>query len=313
MNRSNPPEKGPPETSPKATTPATAPNASGSRMPMSADALQRAASRAEQAMAKATSAQGDVRARYQKLTSTLEREVIPRLVEAHHVGHAAPATLQADEIDRFVQLLIRGTDAELNAAVEALYGRGLRVQQIFAQLFSPAARQLGSYWDADRCDFPTVTICLGRLQRLLRDWSPVFNQEVRPSPNGRRVLLAQHAQEQHSFGLSMVAEFFRADGWEVLGGVAGAVPDVAERVNREWFDAIGLSAGTDMRIDWVRQQVVRARAASRNRHVVVLVGGPIFLVRPDLAQVIGADAACEDGSVAPAMVEQLLQARARVC
>jgi methanogenic corrinoid protein MtbC1 len=187
------------------------------------------------------------------------------------------------------------------------------MHQIFVMLFSPAARQLGSFWDADRCDFPTVTICLGRLQRLLRDWSPVFNQEIGPTLNGRRVLLAQHPQEQHSFGLSMVAEFFRVEGWEVLGGVAGAVPDLVDRVNREWFDAIGISAGTDMRIDWVRQQVVRARAASRNRHVVVLVGGPIFLVRPDLAPVIGADSACEDGSVAPAMVEQLIQARARVC
>ena len=291
--------------------------AAGSRPSMTSESLQRVA-RSEAAMVKASSAQLDVRTRYDKLTSTLEREVIPRLVEAHGgitgASTAAPAVqLQPDEIDRFVQLLIRGSDAELNAAVDALYERGLRMHQIFVMLFSPAARQLGSFWDADRCDFPTVTICLGRLQRLLRDWSPVFNQEIRPTPNGRRVLLAQHPQQQHSFGLSMVAEFFRVEGWEVLGGVAGAVPDLVDRVNREWFDAIGISAGTDMRIDWVRQQVIRARAASRNRHVVVLVGGPIFLVRPDLAPVIGADSACEDGSVAPAMVEQLIQARARVC
>jgi MerR family transcriptional regulator, light-induced transcriptional regulator len=285
------------------------------RPPLLGEALERATSRADVAFAKASSAQADVRTRYEKLTNTLEREVIPRLVEAHGAqpDESAGPRLQPDEIDRFVQLLIRGSDAELNAAVDALYGRGLRIQQIYLQLFTPAARHLGTLWDADRCDFPTVTICLGRLQRLLRDWSPVFNQEIRPAPNGRKVLLAQHSQEQHSFGLSMVAEFFRAEGWEVLGGVAGAVPDIADRVSRERFDALGISAGTDMRVDWVREQVIRARAASRNRHLVVLVGGPIFLVKPSLAGVIGADAACEDGSVAPSMVDELMAARARLC
>lgn len=264
------------------------------------------------AASKAAHAQADVRQRYQKLAMTLESSVIPRLVEAHQ-GGAEAVRLVPDEITRFVDLLMHGSDAELNAAVDALHRRGLAVQEIFLQMFTPAARKLGTYWDEDRCDFSTVTVCLGRLQRLLRDWSPTFNQEHQATPNGRRVLLAQHQEEQHSFGLSMVAEFFRVDGWEVLGGVSGAVPDVAARVHRDWFDALGLSVGTEMRLDWLKEQVIRARAASRNRHIVVLVGGPLFLVRPDLARCIGADAACEDGSLAPSTAEALMKARAQVC
>lgn len=264
------------------------------------------------AAARAANAQADVRKRYQKLALTLESSVIPLLVEAHQDSDST-VLLSADEVTRFVDLLMRGSDAELNAAVDALHRRGLTVQQIFLRMFTPAARQLGTYWDEDRCDFSTVTVCLGRLQRLLRDWSPTFNQEHQATPNGRRVLLAQHQEEQHSFGLSMVAEFFRVDGWEVLGGVSGAVPDVAARVHRDWFDALGLSIGTEMRLDWLKEQVIRARAASRNRHLVVLVGGPLFLVRPDLAECIGADAACEDGSLAPSTVVALMQARANAC
>lgn len=294
---------------------AMAPNPNPTRPPprtSSSPEIQLARARAGQAHARAAAAQADVRTRYLKLTRTLESDVIPRLVDAHHAP-AGELRLQPEEIDRFVQLLISGTDAELNAAVDALYRRGFKVQEIFLHLFSPAARQLGSYWDADRCDFSTVTICLGRLQRLLRDWSPAFNQDVQPVPNGRRILLAQHPEEQHSFGLSMVAEFFRADGWDVLGGVSGAVPDLVARVKRDWFEALGISAGTETRIDWLREQVIRARSASRNRHLIVLVGGPIFLVRPELAECIGADAACEDGSVAPATVEALIKSRARMC
>jgi methanogenic corrinoid protein MtbC1 len=268
-----------------------------------------ASAQADIAIGRAVQAQADARVRYGKLTQTLEGEVIPQLVRSHP-AHASSTLLTPQEIERFVDLLMRGADDEANAAVEALRQRGMPVQLIFLQLFSPAARKLGALWDTDHCDFATVTLCLGRLQRLLRDWTPVFNTEHHRSPNGRRILLAQHPEETHCFGLSMVAEFFRADGWEVLGGPASAVPDMVARVNREWFDALGISVGTEIRIDWLREQVVRARAASRNKSLVVLVGGPVFLVKPELATGIGADAACSDGSLAPAAAERLMKARA---
>ncbi|MBL8330338.1 MAG: cobalamin-dependent protein [Rubrivivax sp.] len=266
----------------------------------------RSSSRA--AMARASAAHQDTRERFDRLNRTLQSEVIPRLVRLHE-GEPASLELLDGELGRFVDLLVSGSDGEVNASVDALHRRGLSVTQVFTQVLSPAARLLGERWDDDQCDFPTVTICLGRLQRLLREWAPAFNRECGGGPNGRSVLLAQHREEQHSFGLSMVAEFFRADGWSVLGGVGAAVPDLVARVNREWFDVLGISIGTDLRVEWLREQVVRARAGSRNPHLLVLVGGPIFLVKPQLAATIGADAACEDGSLAPALCARLLKAR----
>jgi MerR family transcriptional regulator, light-induced transcriptional regulator len=248
----------------------------------------------------------DAKARLSKLAQALESDVIPRLVGAHGKQPRAAVHLEPREIEGFVGLLRNGTDAELAAAVAAAHRRGLAVEAIFLELFAPAARLLGELWVADRCDFSTVTICLGRLQRLLREWSPAFGTEVEHPANGRRILLAQHSDEQHSFGLSMVAEFFRRAGWEVLGGVGGAVPDPSSQVSREWFDAVGFSIGSETRIDWLKERIAQVRKVTRNRSVVVLVGGPLFVLQPAWAQSVGADASGHDGGQAPKLAEDLL-------
>jgi MerR family transcriptional regulator, light-induced transcriptional regulator len=253
----------------------------------------------------------DAKVRLTQLARTLEAEVIPRLVGAHGQDERRAIHLEPREIEDFVGLLRNAADASVADAVESLRQRGLAVEAIFLELFSPAARLLGELWSADRCDFSTVTICLGRLQGLLRLWSPAFGTEVDHPPNSRRILLAQHPDEQHSFGLSMVAEFFRRDGWEVLGGVGGAVPDPSAQVSREWFDAVGFSIGSETRIDWLRERIAKVRAVSRNRSAVVLVGGPMFVMQPDWAASVGADASGHDGGKAPHLAEELLTARLR--
>ncbi len=251
----------------------------------------------------------DAKARLLKLAQTLESDVIPRLVGAHAKQPRAAMHLQPREIESFVRLLRNGTDAELAAEVGIVHRRGLAIEAIFLELFAPAARHLGELWDSDRCDFSTVTICLGRLQRLLREWSPSFGTAVEHPANGRRILLAQHADEQHSFGLSMVAEFFRRAGWEVLGGVGGAVSDPSAQVSREWFDAVGFSIGSESRIDWLKERIAQVRKVTRNRSVVVLVGGPLFVLQPAWAQSVGADVSGHDGGQAPKLAEDLLATR----
>lgn len=249
----------------------------------------------------------DAKQRLSRLARTLESDVIPRLVGSH--SRAAPVLPKPAEIEAFVELLRSASDSDLVASVEALQARGWRVEAIYLGLLAPAARLLGELWESDRCDFSTVTICLGRLQRLLRQWSPEFGREVEYPPNGRRILLAQHPEEQHSFGLSMVAEFFRREGWEVLGGVGGAVPDPSGQVARDWFDAVGFSIGSELRIDWLRDRITQVRAASRNRAVAVLVGGPLLAIKPDVAAEVGADGSGQDGGRSPQLAEELLTAR----
>jgi MerR family transcriptional regulator, light-induced transcriptional regulator len=249
-----------------------------------------------------------------RLARAIESDVIPRLVQAHRSTESlhlsVPKPSEAD-VQAFVADIVGDREDAVAALLDRMRQRGLPVEMLYLDLLAPAARLLGEMWNDDECDFATVTVALGRLQCLLRELSPAFGTEVAHPPNGRRALFAQPRDEQHSFGLSMVAEFFRRDGWEVVGGVGGAVDDPGARTREEWVDVVGFSIGSELRLEWLRSRIEAVRASSRNRHVVVLCGGPIFTLHPQWLTHVGADATALDGREAPNVADRLLAAGAR--
>jgi methanogenic corrinoid protein MtbC1 len=247
--------------------------------------------------------------RVSRLARTLEAEVIPRLVHHHRevVAVVGAQPSEADVLD-LARDLIEDNEAGLESLVQGLLQRGVSIEALYLELLAPAARRLGELWEEDRVDFATVTVALGRLQRLLRTLSPAFGSEVQHPELGRRVLLTQPEDELHMFGLAMVAEFFRRDGWDVLGGVAGVGIDAETWCRRDWFDAVGFSIGHEGRLPWLRDTIGAVRRVSRNSGVVILVGGPVFTRNPVWAEEIGADATT-DGRNAPVLAETIAAKR----
>jgi len=255
--------------------------------------------------------------RLARLMRTLESEIIPRLVRTHrepaaNSAHAAaPVTPPTElEVEHFARLDIGHDVVAIGHVIDAQRRRGLRVEALYLDLLAPAARLLGAWWDDDRCSFADVTVGLGRLQQAMRELSPAFGSEVDHPADGRRALLVPAPSEQHTFGLSMVAEFFRRAGWDVVGGVGEQLVDPPALVRAEWFDVIGISVGVDTRIDWLKAGIAAVRQASCNRGIGVMVGGPLFSLNPELAGEVGADATAADGRHAPIVAESLLEQRA---
>lgn len=249
------------------------------------------------------------RLRVQRLAHRLETDVIPRLVRQHRDPTLSEGPVPSiTEVQDFIAALVAENDGRLDELLLGLRQRGVAVSSLFVDLLTPAARELGVMWDQDRIDFASTTVALGRLQRLMRQLSPDFGREVEHPPSGRRVLLTQPESEQHMFGLSMVAEFFRREGWDVLGGVAGVGIEPVAWVRRDWFDVIGFSLGSELGLPWLRDTITAVRLASRNPALVVLVGGPMFSLHPHWAGEVGADATT-DGRSAPQLAESLVLKR----
>jgi methanogenic corrinoid protein MtbC1 len=257
--------------------------------------------------------------RMTRLVKTLEAEVIPRLVEAHRTVPATEAPVPSAtcpppteaEISDFVQLVFSLQSASVSSRVETYRERGMTIENVYLQLLAPAARHMGYLWDEDLCNFTQVTVGLGRLQHLLQALSPAFGTDVEFPANARRVVLVPAPGEQHTFGLSMVAEFFLHAGWEVAGGQGGHHGGAVDMVRQEWFDVIGFSVGSETRLDWLKTCVSEVRAASCNPSIRVMVGGPIFTLHPEFAEVVGADATSTDGKQAPIVAEGLVASRVR--
>ncbi len=243
------------------------------------------------------------------LTRTVELDVIPRLLEAHApkvVPVVVPVLVTMAHVADLVRLVLARGEPAAIAFVEAMHDQGAAAELLYLDLLAPAARSLGEMWENDICDFTEVTIGLWRLQNAMRELSLSFLRSPEIRTNGPRVLLVPLPGETHSFGLSMVYEFFRRAGWNAWSGPVAGSADLRAMVRREWVEVVGFSLACDEKLDVVRAEIRSTRRASQNPALGVLVGGPAFTANPLLAAQVGADGTAIDGRQA------VLQAQALV-
>lgn len=219
--------------------------------------------------------------------------------------------LGPEDVNRFSTLLIKGDMDGASAFIEGKRSLGTPLETLYIDLLAPSARRLGELWDEDLCDFADVTVGLCRLQQLLRGLSSTFVHEVEQVGSRRRAMLLTVPGEQHSFGLFMVAEFFRKAGWDVSTATPASRDELASLVRHDWFDVVGLSTSCADKVDAMASAIRTIRRASRNRNAGVMVGGPVFAAHPEYVGLIGADAMAVDGRHAPLEAEKILALNSR--
>jgi MerR family transcriptional regulator, light-induced transcriptional regulator len=256
--------------------------------------------------------------RMSQLARTIELEIIPRLMLAHRTAiEPLPRPLgrrqdiTAEDVRHFARMVLSHEEDSAFAAIQTWRAREVSVEMIYLDLLAPTARYLGELWEDDLCNFTDVTVGLGRLQRVLRELSPALGRSVEHPSQGRRVLLLPSPGEQHTFGLVMVAEFFRRAGWDVTGGAWAAGADAAALVNAEWFDVIGFSLGAEVHLSQLAAIIAGVRHATCNQNIVILVGGPLFGLHPEFVDQVGADGMTIDGREAPSLAEGLIAGHVR--
>ena len=250
------------------------------------------------------------------LVQTVETEIVPRLVALYQgmtSGMPPRARVQRGavgeaEVAQFTELVLRHHEPALSV-LRQLAERGVTAHELCLDLLAPAARRLGEMWNADLCDFTDVTIALGRLQLMLREVAARMAQVAPGGVPARRVLLLAVAGDQHTFGLAMVRDFFRAAGWRVATDAPEGPDALKALVKAEAFDVVGFTVGNEQHIEELATAVNILRKYSRNPAVKVLVGGPVLLERPDVAAQVGADATALDARQAILEAERQVAAR----
>ena len=254
-----------------------------------------------------------VESRMAALLQTIEQEIIPRLVLAHRDPQAClpyPALegqgIGPEDVLAFTKLALTADERAAFQCIESIRARGISLESIYIDLLAPVARHLGELWNQDLCDFTDVTLGLGRLQRILREISASAQLPELPAADGHRILLLPGPGQQHTFGLSMVREFFRRAGWNISGGATDSHVDPARLTKREHFDVVGLSFGDETKLGALGKCISNIRAESMNRAVVIIVGGPLFVAQPSYCELVQADAIITEGRDAPAMAQDLV-------
>lgn len=251
------------------------------------------------------------------LLEVIQNQIIPRLLGSQQFlftssnasGYQGPLDLNA-EVLAFAELCIQRQEQEADALVDRLMARGLRSDRIFLELITPAARHLGVLWEQDRCDFTQVTCGLAQMHQIAYRIGYEFQDGPHVEGVKERVMLACAPGSQHFLGLTIVADFFRRTGADVVLEVSSTETELMHVVANEWFDVIGLSVAIETQLPALPGLVGKLRASSGNPKVRVVPGGPIFLIKDLRPEQLGADAISTDAREAVVVVKQLVRSAA---
>ncbi len=252
--------------------------------------------------------------RMRLLVSAVEAQVIPRLVIAHRSAASSGISLpeppaaraRAEEVEACVRQLLDPGAGPIVGYAEELIARGVTLDAIYLEIFAPAARRLGDMWDHDECTFTDVTIALGRLQQTLRRFSAHFRPEAPEGEPWRQALFAAVPGEQHTFGLSMIVQYFLRAGWDASMLPSPAGDEVLRLVQQENIALVGLSMARESHAPILKALIGRMRGVSRNSGLRVIVGGFAFASRPELVAAVGADGTATDAKQAVNLAQQLV-------
>lgn len=248
------------------------------------------------------------------LLKTIETDILPRLMLVHATEHTdkseperADAEINEEQVTHFVWLMTDQSASSGQDFVDALLQAGTPIERIYLDLFAPAARRMGEFWEADTRSFTDVTIGLCRLHELLRhNTINPAQSRIRSSLESPTILLSTACEDQHVFGILMVAEFFRKDGWQVRCEPGASTKELARIVSERSFDVLGLSIARSVAPDEITRVIQKMRKSSRNDAIKIFLGGAHVQRDQSIAQAVGADGVSIDASQAPSAAKQLL-------
>ena len=215
------------------------------------------------------------------LLTTIESEVIPRLMLAHR-SDSRISTVCAEsrmppteaEIYEFARIAACHDLSGALGFVEGICRQGMSLEAVLLDLVAPAARRLGEHWKADLRTFTEVSAGLGTLQQVVHILGPSFAPAL---PHRGLVVLVAAPGEQHTLGLYLVGEFLRRAGWGVQVAPAMSDQDLVRLVQSERVEMLGFSVSNNALLPPLSRLIASVRKASQNRGLSLMIGGSIDL------------------------------------
>ena len=224
------------------------------------------------------------------MVTELAREVVRRLAEHPRRAHLSDHHATEAEIDVLVKALLSDRHTAASDMLGGLQADGLPLSEVYIGYISGAARRLGQLWDQDEVGFLQVTLATSRLTAIICSLKKVF-YDCEGSPR-RRALFAACPGETHVMGVSMAADIFRREGWEIDLEIGQSHDDLLMAQHLGGYPVIGLSASSDAMILPMSRFIRAARLLTPG--ALIYVAGEITHQHPEIAITVGADGALGD-------------------
>ena len=227
------------------------------------------------------------------LRQALVSHVIPQLIDTA-VGVYAKKTMLPTHSVALGRACVSSDHAAPEAYARSLLAQDFDIESLYLDTIPEAARLFHDWWEIDDIDFIQVTGGIFRLEELVYSLSAEFVmglQKAKPAASLTALLLRPPAS-QHSLGLLLLSQYFKRYGWQVYSANQFAEEDMAVAVRSEWVDMLGFSVSEDRQVPVLKKTIAQLRKQSGNPHMLVMAGGPLLRMQPNLADLVGADFSC---------------------
>jgi MerR family transcriptional regulator, light-induced transcriptional regulator len=242
--------------------------------------------------------------RSRQLAHEIETRFLPRILEENALSlsltrrRGKKAVAAPASIEEWAQLAVEDDLPSLAEHFRSALAGESDLPTLFLDILAPAARLLGQWGEEGRISFEVVD----RAVRSFEDVVSKFQHD--PLPNATRgwrsgsILLSASPGDLHSFGLRMVEELFRRDGWSLTTLPAPCLKDILCEVGRNHFHVLGLSIGGVEAAAAAPALIGAVRAATLNPDLFIVVGGPAVVAGTIGPETMDADYLAIDGASA---------------
>ncbi len=229
------------------------------------------------------------------------REVITRLANRETVAGKAVQQPPSRGVLPLCHALVATDPNAAEEIVARLQDDGCSLDQLYLDKLAPAARQLGLWWDENEVTFAEVTIGISRIYALMRHLRDAFPLPI--EIGARRAVFASVPREDHTLGVTMAADLFRQEGWDIDLLIGLDHDALVEAILDAGTPLIGLSAGCEETLGDLARLVVALRVSQPGSRL--LISGHLTETAQEVVSQLGADATASSVAEAMAALEVL--------
>jgi methanogenic corrinoid protein MtbC1 len=185
---------------------------------------------------------------------------------------------------------------------------GITPPGVYLGYISGGARCLGERWERDELSFLQVTCGTGHLYALMRALRSEISFAHRKFDNRRVALFATVPGEDHGIGVTVAADLFRQEGWEIDLETGTDHNQLIAHVEKTQPHIIGLSLSTEQRLAALVRLVVAIRLVMPDAIIGVAPSTSVDANR--LRALVDIDLVFSDASSAFRELDRLIRLRA---
>jgi len=205
---------------------------------------------------------------------------------------------------KYLEAILEGDRTTAESLILTSLDEDVTIAEIYERILAPAQARLGRMWHRGEITVADEHFGSATTQAVMSLLRPQFD---RAKPNGRALVATSTPGDLHEIGLRMVTDLFEIDGWNVVYlGANTPTADLIELLDRRRPDLLALSVSTGLMLRDAGEMVERIRETNAIARLKILIGGPPFILMPDLWRELGADGCATSSTEAVRLGNQLV-------